>query len=376
MNNDNNSSATITRTSKSGLDAVVVSRPCFKKFYITVHPGKDADPYGMFDTLGRFLQKHGARIVSQDVFGSCKLQAGGLKALQRACGKIQWPVTWIEGDGSSEKSLTGTQVYAISGTSVEPIYMGEDVVGNVFEDDDSKYCLLGDLRPTNTSASRPRQVRQTFEKMEAALDRAGMDFTDVVRTWLYIDKILSWYGEFNRVRTDFFAERAIFNGVVPASTGIGAANCAGLALVGEAVAIKPKKQNVSVTTVASPLQCPAPQYNSSFSRAVEVALSDHRRLYISGTASIEPGGKTAHVGRCAKQIDLTMRVVRAILKSRQMDWKDVSRAIAYFKNMEDAPLLDLYCKKNNLPALPIAIAHGDICRDDLLFEIEADAVVV
>jgi hypothetical protein len=59
-----------------------------------------------------------------------------------------------------------------------------------------------------------------------------------------------------------------------------------------------------------------------------------------------------------------------------MDWKDVSRAIAYFKNMEDAPLLDLYCKKNNLPALPIAIAHGDICRDDLLFEIEADAVVV
>jgi hypothetical protein len=71
-----------------------------------------------------------------------------------------------------------------------------------------------------------------------------------------------------------------------------------------------------------------------------------------------------------------MEVAHAILTSRGMDWSDVSRAIAYFKDLNDMPLLDAYCKEHNLSGVPIAVAHGDICRNDLLFEIEADAVVV
>jgi enamine deaminase RidA (YjgF/YER057c/UK114 family) len=333
-------------------------------------------PYQMFETLARFVQENDAQIVSQDVFGCCELHGEGLRALEHACGRIEWPVTWIEGDGPAQKALTGTQVYAISGASVKPIQLGERTVGVTFEDEDARYCLLGDLRAADIVSSRPQQARETFEQMEAALAYAGMDFSNVVRTWLYIDKILSWYDEFNKVRTNFFTERRVFDGIVPASTGIGAGNCAGVALVGEVFALRAKKQNIEVCTVPSPLQCPAPEYNSSFSRAVEVALPDHRRLYVSGTASIEPSGKTAHIGDPAKQISLTMDVVAAILQSRRMTWADVSRAIAYFRDIKDVPLFDEYCKKNRLPALPVATAHGDICRNDLLFEIEVDAVVV
>jgi len=162
---------------------------------------------------------------------------------------------------------------------------------------------------------------------------------------------------------------------MPASTGIGAGNCAGAAVAAEALAIKPKNDSVRIQQVTSPLQCPAPDYKSSFSRAVEVLFCDHRRLYVSGTASIERSGATAHVGDAAKQIALTMEVVEAILESRRMSFSDVSRAIAYFKDMDDAPLFDAYCQKQHLSLLPIAVAHGDICRDELLFEIELDAVV-
>ena len=77
-----------------------------------------------------------------------------------------------------------------------------------------------------------------------------------------------------------------------------------------------------------------------------------------------------------KQITLTMEVVEAILKSRQMDWADVSRAVGYFKDIENAPLFGQYCEKKGLPPLPTAIAHADICRDDLLYVIEVDAVTV
>jgi enamine deaminase RidA (YjgF/YER057c/UK114 family) len=366
--------AKITKTSSPSLDVVTVSRRCFKKFYITAHPVEGANHYGMFDNLARFLQDNDAQIVSQDVFGCCSLQSGGLEALRAAVGEIKWPISWIEGEGPSKQLLTGTQAYAISGTSAEPIHSDGRIIGNVFEDDDAWYCLLGDLRPTDSSHSDTEQARETFEKMERALVHAQMDFSHVVRTWLYINRILAWYDDFNSVRNSFFAERRVLERTMPASTGIGAGNCAGAAVVAEAFAIKPKSDGVSVREVTSPLQCPAPDYKSSFSRAVEVLFGDHRRLYVSGTASITRDGTTAHIGDTARQIALTMQVVEAILESRRMSFSDVSRAIAYFKDIDDAPLLDAYCEKEHLSRLPIAVAHGDICRDELLFEIELDAV--
>ncbi|MHC4346095.1 MAG: RidA family protein [Planctomycetota bacterium] len=139
----------------------------------------------MFDNLARFLQDNDAQIVSQDVFGCCALQSGGMEALRGAFGEIKWPITWIEGEGPSKQLLTGTQAYAISGTSAEPIRSDECIIGNVFEDDDARYCLLGDLRPADSSHSDTEQARETFEKMEQALGHAQMDFSHVVRTWLY-----------------------------------------------------------------------------------------------------------------------------------------------------------------------------------------------
>ena len=375
MSQNDNRFAEITKIASDELDVVTVARPRYKKFYITAHPDKDGEHYSMFENLGAFLRQHNAGIVTQDVFGGCELYADGMEALARTCGEVNWPVTWIEGMGPARKSLTGTQVYAISGVSVQPVRLDGHIVGGVFEDDDAVYCLLGDLRPTDISCSREDQTRATLESIEATLATIGMDFCNVVRTWFYIDEILSWYTQFNTVRDKFFERRGVFDGVVPASTGVGVANPAGTALVAKVFAVKAKNShNVGISAVGSPLQCPAIDYKSSFSRAVEVVLPDHRRLYISGTASIDPDGVTAHVGDAENQIALTMEVVAAILELRDMGWSDTSRAIGYFKDIENAPLLGEYCREKGLAHMPIAVAHGDICRDDLLFEIELDAV--
>ena len=37
---------------------------------------------------------------------------------------------------------------------------------------------------------------------------------------------------------------------------------------------------------------------------------------------------------------------------------------------------DAYCVAHHIPAFPLAISHADVCRHDLLFEIEIDAAVV
>jgi enamine deaminase RidA (YjgF/YER057c/UK114 family) len=270
--------------------------------------------------------------------------------------------------------VAGIQVHAVTGIPVEPIRMDGRVVGTVFEDAYSRYCLLGDLRPESSALPRIDQARQTYEMMEAALRLVEMDFSHVLRTWLYLDQILAWYREFNLVRDAFYSERGVFDRVVPASTAVGGSNSAGTAVVANLFAAKAKDQRMRLQNVPSPLQCPALTYGSSFSRAVELILPSHRRLFVSGTASIAPDGSTIHVGNVDAQVAWTMDVVNAILQSRQMGWMDVTRAIGYFKRADDAPAFDRYCLDQGLPPLPAVIAKNDICRDELLFEFEVDAI--
>jgi enamine deaminase RidA (YjgF/YER057c/UK114 family) len=210
--------------------------------------------------------------------------------------------------------------------------------------------------------------------MDAALQSAGFRFTDTVRTWIYLDRLLDWYDDFNTVRTACFNETGIFDCMVPASTGIGASNPYGAAIMMDVLAVQPKDKQLAIREVISPLQNPALDYKSSFSRAVEMAYPSHKNLLISGTASIDPDGKTVHLNDPEKQIRLTLDVVFAILESRGMGWNDLFRGIAYFKDMDFKPIYDKIAGELGIPRFPLAISHADVCRHDLLFEIEVDAV--
>jgi enamine deaminase RidA (YjgF/YER057c/UK114 family) len=208
--------------------------------------------------------------------------------------------------------------------------------------------------------------------MEAALGQAGFAMCDVVRTWFYLDDLLRWYNTFNRERTEFYNRYTFVSRAFPASTGISGKNLSGAALTAAAFAVQPL-DNLRIQEIASPLQCPAYDYKSSFSRAMELDTAEGRRLMISGTASIAPGGETICQGDIGSQIDVTMKVVEAILESRNMNYEDVTRAIAYFKNAVDAAHFTEWSKRNSRRFPPLIEVCSGICRDDLLFEIELDA---
>ena len=249
-------------------------------------------------------------------------------------------------------------------------------VGVRYEDEHAEYCLLTGVLPPDTQATREAQTTAVFEGIEDALTDAGMTFAHVARTWLYMDRILEWYNPFNRARDAFFRSRKVYDGLVPASTGIGSANLCGSAITACAIAVKPKKRGaVTVEAVPSPLQCAALQYGSSFSRAVEIATPEYRTLMVSGTASIEPGGATAHVDDVPRQIQLTMDVIEAILVSRGMGWKDATRTVMYLKKASYMEAWQAWLKAHRLEALPLVTIEADVCRDDLLVELEVDTVV-
>lgn len=257
-----------------------------------------------------------------------------------------------------------------------PLSLDGRAVGYMYEDEDAQYALLTGILPTHLDVSRGEQASSAFQNIERALAPAGMDFHNVVRTWLYMDDVLSWYGELNAARDAFFESRDVFNRFVPASTGIGSANISGSAIAVCAYAVNPKTSRVSVQVVDSPLQCSALNYRSSFSRAAEVATPAGRTLFISGTASIEPNSHdVAYVGDIDKQVDCTMRAVTAILESRKMSYADVSRAVVYLKEPAFLASWQRWLHENHLPSFAECIV-ADVCRDEWLFEIELDAKVV
>ena len=87
-----------------------------------------------------------------------------------------------------------------------------------------------------------------------------------------------------------------------------------------------------------------------------------------------PGGRTAHVENVDGQVKLATEIVAAILESRGMAWSDVVRAVAYFRHPDDTSAYDRFCAAHGLPSLPVVVTNNVICRDDLLYEIEVDAV--
>jgi enamine deaminase RidA (YjgF/YER057c/UK114 family) len=282
------------------------------------------------------------------------------------------PQMWLcGGDGTLPPVY---QRFIVEGAKPSLITRDNCTVGLCYEDNHARYCLLTGILPPDTSVSRIEQTSAVFEAVEDALKDANMTFDDVVRTWLYMDDILDWYDDFNRTRDDFFRSRNVYDGLVPASTGIGSANLYGSAFTACAIAVTPKDDSTYIIPVTSPLQCAALDYGSSFSRAVEIGTPDYRTLMISGTASIEPGGLSAFVGDVDRQIQLTMDVVEGIMKARAMNWSDATRVVMYLKKSEFLDNWRNWLQKNKLENLPLINIEADVCRDDLLVELEVDCV--
>ncbi len=116
----------------------------------------------------------------------------------------------------------------------------------------------------------------------------------------------------------------------------------------------------------------------AFARATAVSLQDQRTaLLISGTASVV-GHATAHPGDVLAQTDEAVSNLAALLAEAASDLRQPglarfgseSAARVYVRHAEDWPAVHERLREH-WPSLPLAGFLGDICRRDLLMEIEA-----
>ena len=218
------------------------------------------------------------------------------------------------------------------------------------------------------------QTLAMFGLAEDLLQQAGMEFRDVVRTWIHLRDIDRDYGDLNRARRAFFAARGI--DPVPASTAVGGGPVSAAHDLCLGVYAVKAGRPLARTVMTSPTLNEAAQYGADFVRGMNEIETNRVALHVSGTASIDECGRTAHPGDFDAQADRMLVNIAALLERQGARFGDVVSAITYLKRPADAEHLRAKLHESGFEGFPHALVEAPICRADLLCETEALAGVL
>lgn len=239
-----------------------------------------------------------------------------------------------------------------------------------------------------------------YQQLRRLLPDAGARLDQIVRLWLYLGGIVDddgptqRYKELNRARAEvyqyvpFLSDRlpeGYARPAFPASTGIGTADrtvrLSALAVVGDA-------EDIVAVPLENPRQTAAYAYSAAysptspkFSRGMALCHGETATLFISGTASIT-NSETRHVGDVVAQTHETLENITALLAEDNLSrhglpglgstLPGLGVVRVYVKRPGDYPRVREVCE-HWLGAVPISYVVADVCRPDLLVEIEGIA---
>jgi enamine deaminase RidA (YjgF/YER057c/UK114 family) len=232
--------------------------------------------------------------------------------------------------------------------------------------------------PRDTAA----QATAAFARMASILRREGMDFGDVLRQWNYIEGVLEGGGEerrgyqvFNDVRSIAYGPSR-FPAGYPAATGIGQA-AGGVILAFIALSAPPDVRIAPLTNpkqvdahryseevlVGSPLGEKAARASPKFERGKLVASGAEQVVFVSGTAAIQ-GERSVDPGDVAAQTRTSIENVALLRPGARLVQLRV-----YVKRPEDVPVVRGICEEA-YGSVPSLYVRADVCREELLVEIE------
>jgi chorismate lyase / 3-hydroxybenzoate synthase len=220
-----------------------------------------------------------------------------------------------------------------------------------------------------------------YREIFAVLQTLGMPH--LVRVWNYLPDInaethgAERYWQFNSARQDaFIACGRTVTGAVPAACGVGSP-------LGTPLVIYFLASSNAPTAIENPRQVSAyhypPQYSPrspTFSRACTVNFASAPALFISGTASIL-GHETVHLGDAAAQTRETLRNIKALLGAANGTAAPPPFTIgalwykAYVRHLSDLAAIESELRAGLGPGAQVLYLHADLCRPELLVEIEA-----
>jgi len=326
-------------------------------------------------------------IVHERIFGNLSAEAVVLHERTIALSEQQisadGPITYVGCNPSWGEGLAGIIIHAVSLNSADDVWTimdGENPCGRGWRRNGSTYLQLQNIQ--GQAGSRSGEVRRMFERAERILRDNGVSYKNVARTWLYLSKILEWYPDFNKARSEKYGEFGIMPGpgdstlLFPASTGIGANTPSGAAASMDLLAVVENDDIPSaVIKLSNRKQLDAFRYGAAFSRGAVINEDDVNIIQISGTAAIDEHGVSLYPGDIRSQINCTFDRIEALLDQEGAGLRDIAAATVFVKSPEYASVFWEMTKDRGLEEFPAVCVVADVCREELLFEIDAEAVV-
>lgn len=258
----------------------------------------------------------------------------------------------------------------------------DDLPYVVLKNEDGRFLFAGGFQGEVMGSGILLQSQEVFREIGNVLQKEDFPQNSIIRQWNYMERIISFdgvnqhYQIFNNARSEFYGQTEWRNGY-PAATGIGA-HAGGILVDFDAVVFS--RPECYATPIDNKLQIAAHAYSNEvlavahqkkttpkFERAKSMTFDGRSLIYISGTAAIR--GEESLLGSGLEhQLRITMenigqltgevplRMLRVYLKKE-----------AYYE--ETRRLLEKY--ELNIPILYVL---ADVCREELLIEIEGIAV--
>lgn len=252
--------------------------------------------------------------------------------------------------------------------------------GNLRYAEDGEHCA-GWLRINEGAAG---DLADATESAYRSLLRFQADspYRHVWRMWNYVADINAGAGDEERYRQFCLGRARAFAAEMADAAAIGypAASAVGKQGTARTLEVCWIASRSAGVTVENPRQVSAYAYPReygpaapSFSRATVTA---GRLLLVSGTASIV-GHASMHSGNLAAQIEETFRNIDALVErsaaERLIGPSPLNRdsiVKAYLRDVSEAAGVVRAIRRRLGPAVPVLLLGADICRSDLLIEIE------
>ena len=356
-----------------------------------------------FEAIDEAMREHGAAgsVVHQVVFVAERESMAACRQIMRELYGRDMPATsFVPQPPCDGKRL-----------SIEAIGLGKGGAEATIERKSEQLVVAryGDMEWVYAAGAVPRtSAPGAYEKSACALQMlrrllpdGGAHFSQIVRAWFYLGGIVDdegdhqRYHEFNRARTDFYQDIQFLgdrlpegaNGrAFPASTGIGTS---GKGVCMSALAVASPRRDVVAIPLENPRQTAAYRYGKEyspqtpkFSRGMALHCGRDTMLFVSGTASITHS-ETRHLGDVEAQTHETLDNIAALISQENLGRHGLPGAgtsleglaviRAYVKRPEDFAAVRDVCRLR-LGDTPATYVVADVCRPDLLVEIEGIAL--
>lgn len=382
---------------------------CFSPESGTTLSEKLADCYRQFSESKQEIAYSKNQIVKQTIFLSAQNKSEYFQNKQNIIAFATYyfgvlPPTSVLSQSPDNESIV-LEIVCLQGAKPTEITIkrNETASWSLFQRDGLKLIFAAGLCLDKESDDILIHSMESFAKVQHILKEEGMNFSDIIRQWNYIEQITEKIGVdgkksqhyqiFNDVRSKYYRLADFVNGY-PAATGIGM-NFGGISI--DFIAAKSENKS-SVIGIKSPVQVDAYNYTEAvlkencamydfcrttpkFERAKLFFTSEKKWIFISGTAAIS-GQDSADQNSVEYQTEMTIQNILQLVSVKNIQQQGINITEdpiinylrIYVKYKKDMPVVKQICNRY-FDGTPVVFVVADICRPELLVEIEGQAVL-